>query len=1443
MSQSDVSQVPKLILKSTKDALLIIEAAERGLFPRLVRRLTEQERTQSIYSGAVLVYDEFESQIRRFTDTLVWSPSRIIGNYLVYREMKKHEPRPTSRAGAALPPRPASSRSLVRPRTDSSLEQSESEQKKKEQLYVGSLTYNERFKPNGLVKRTFSLATKGKHIHVIGYYTYEDAMEDRFLSPSEHPEFADLSISQDLLEDKSIYRIPPRIERLADGRLVYAGEEEKKSISDSERISPEGDRESPSTSSTSATVDSMDELPPLRQLPLTRAWDPMPTVDPSVYDGPAYTCQARVNDTQYELSEFEGPSHAQDQISLPPLSIPLLTPSPPPSRSVSRIRDGRQNPYPDNQGRPHATNLNIARSLRESEFNPTNPSFPPVNAPEFTPVTPSPEYHEQLTWPVPSNLNRSGYDMSQDYGYSRATNNDSMRSAAEPVLLRAEPHPYGREVGPTGETIEYDPIPAGSLYDPLMDEEYQRWVDLSNEDITPDVIRDTLFPLDDELWVAAACADRILSDVEAQTALLELGLLRTSQASEKIQAALEDLVNSGDDTDPEEQFDEDGDEKERIAERTKPTESDLLKRALNEDETSRKLLGLRLVLLQRLDLTRTYGELLASGALSSRLNDNERLEDDDPWAEERPLSTSSLNAPWLSLSEFLTTDVIQLALLCASTRRFSALKTLFTRHLQDLLPFRLHILESIPAHVPPVEYVDLLPACNFSTAQEETRLSHPWREVPDWVEQPHVRAALIDTGAEDFPQFDASAIERPGNPHPELLPATELTAWFKRRIETIDSLGLVDAALAFVQHAAALAIPGLDAEGEELSLLARLVYDAPVPEDKPLTAADDWNLTRWRSMDPPAVIRAYLAHSTPETVAADIRRLVVPYLFVLDARKQREQTGSPVQTEQNLSDELLYGWILDAPLDLAASVFIESKADLPVATRVIQKDEDLARLALACLYGSDALDAWPTMSSIFECLPAWEISESGENNPDAEEADTTLASLAAFVKPTTAKPKTAPADLYAFFRPLPARALSRALDILDVHLESGEVLSRWGVPAPLRWFVLSAGDAALQRSWAIKMARRSGAEGGEILLDDMIKLSGGALGDLRGAFGALKKDEVIRIFFEGLLSSGRFDMAHDMLNPRGIPPPLSTDAVERLCLAVSREFYDNATSGNIHSGDMKLAYECLNVPLPTQAVIKEREFIEATSRICAFNVVSRPGVPITPLEIRLVKDRLSLDSGGDPAAEVKALAMIADAALSSEDFEVAAEVSTRMVKTAVKLRGSDTAAAHEATEVCWHTCYQLGRQTEFTDAKAKMTLLAHALELCPPENVNDVLTAWKRLETEKLEAFKVREPPTKQPRRKRTGDDLLAITDLSTPLISPDAAAAAARTFSRVAGAAANFPFSVRGRLGYGGAGDRDNESVVSGMSTRSRSPESTVSTTARHALSRGVGWLIGANE
>jgi hypothetical protein len=69
-------------IETTGDALLILEAARRGLIPRVTRRLVDSER-KMITSGSVFVFDEDESGIKRWTDGFVWSPSRILGNFLV----------------------------------------------------------------------------------------------------------------------------------------------------------------------------------------------------------------------------------------------------------------------------------------------------------------------------------------------------------------------------------------------------------------------------------------------------------------------------------------------------------------------------------------------------------------------------------------------------------------------------------------------------------------------------------------------------------------------------------------------------------------------------------------------------------------------------------------------------------------------------------------------------------------------------------------------------------------------------------------------------------------------------------------------------------------------------------------------------------------------------------------------------------------------------------------------------------------------------------------------------------------------------------------------------------------------------------------------------------------------------------------------------------------
>ena len=68
---------------TTTDALRLIMAARLGIIPRITRRLNDSERRSMIRSGAVFVFCVEESGIRRWTEGLAWSPSRIVGNFLV----------------------------------------------------------------------------------------------------------------------------------------------------------------------------------------------------------------------------------------------------------------------------------------------------------------------------------------------------------------------------------------------------------------------------------------------------------------------------------------------------------------------------------------------------------------------------------------------------------------------------------------------------------------------------------------------------------------------------------------------------------------------------------------------------------------------------------------------------------------------------------------------------------------------------------------------------------------------------------------------------------------------------------------------------------------------------------------------------------------------------------------------------------------------------------------------------------------------------------------------------------------------------------------------------------------------------------------------------------------------------------------------------------------
>ncbi|KAI0348413.1 hypothetical protein BDW22DRAFT_1410576 [Trametopsis cervina] len=992
-----------------------------------------------------------------------------------------------------------------------------------------------------------------------------------------------------------------------------------------------------------------------------------------------------------------------------------------------------------------------------------------------------------------------------------------------------------------------------------------QWVNIPDDELTSDIVQNCLNAVADDVWVTAACVDRLLEDVSLQRTLLEIGIGRTEPAVQRAQATSDDLAQEEDMG------------KDIPAEEGK-------RRALNtyfqDEPADAQLCHMRSVLLERLDRLNTYVELCQTLPPVDEDTGTDEIDEeweDDPWGdtvEGSKTTRHTVTEPPMPLLSFMTDDLLDTACLLISLGLYSAVRVLMERHGSRLWQYRFAVLESIPEHASPTDFKDLLPGLDAASGEERLTNRRPWREEEDWVESVPVRQALKEAG---LSREDTDTFGPP--PQPSVLPSTALTEWYRAQIDkVISASGMLDNALSLVQHAASQGILGMDEIGEELLLLSRLVYEAPSESSMSI---EDWTLERWKRLDPPSAIRAYLANAPPEKIPRQINKLVMPYLFVLESRAERE--GHP---DPELVNRLLFDYILKAPLDVVAAIFEASKPTLPPAQRLLRSDEDMVRLALACLYGSESLVEWPTMSRVFECLPAWEVPE---DEDEADEADTTIASLGAFVTPTTSQPRVTPSDLLVFFKPLPIHSLSRALDVLDVHLESGEILSRWSVPAPLRWFLRSNENASEQRAWATRMARQAGGqddkleslEDWEWLLDDMLKLSGSGGSGLKGAFCLLPADEILRIFLSGLLASGRFDIARSMLHSPKSKLRLPPEALEDVCLACSQEFYDNSNSGNYHFGDMKLAYDCLDVPPVTGKIIREKEFIEATSRLCSFNLMSSPGTPITPIEIRLTKDRLSLVSrvlssnpeaykhsqvilelvqklgfAGDIVAEVKALAMLSDTALTAEDFEHAYEECSKMVDLVLNLRASrglHDPQIQQASEVCWVSCFQLGRHPEFEDLAKRGNLLGRAMELCPSDRLLDILTSWRRLDDEDLDARRERRADRRsgaprangvQKRMHTNGTNGTYLTDrLSSRLQRlqqhvPSSPLASAPELANRAlhSVAANFSFA-RGRTLFDENGSRSRSGSRPGIDAHE------VQAQASRALQKGLGWLLGDDQ
>ncbi|KAL0945454.1 hypothetical protein HGRIS_000944 [Hohenbuehelia grisea] len=234
------ADVPAFIgfVETTVHALRLIYAARQGVIPRITRRLNDAERRTMIKSGAVFVFSVEESGIKRWTDGLLWSPSRIVGNFLVYREINER----------------SSSRSAHKktyhgdPSTRSPGGHSPTEM-------AGYKNNSDQgtFKPNGLIKKTITVTVEGSDLHLISYYTSEDVRSGRLKKPSSRPEIMALYMPPHIFRLTN-FRNPPKVEVGPDGRprLVCEAEDNDTVDVKTEETSYLGHGASPSWSSGSS---------------------------------------------------------------------------------------------------------------------------------------------------------------------------------------------------------------------------------------------------------------------------------------------------------------------------------------------------------------------------------------------------------------------------------------------------------------------------------------------------------------------------------------------------------------------------------------------------------------------------------------------------------------------------------------------------------------------------------------------------------------------------------------------------------------------------------------------------------------------------------------------------------------------------------------------------------------------------------------------------------------------------------------------------------------------------------------------------------------------------------------------------------------------------------------------------------------------------------------
>lgn len=229
---------------NSMDGLVLFEGCLSGKLHHVPRRPHDRERASLIKSGSIFIYEENASGIKRWTDGVAWSPSRILGNFLIYRELEKPFPpgekkRAMKRKRTSLPGEPYPRRDsdenesaeLITPLTPP--EQSvdgevksgvpSDQEKELERSLIGSLVDSYGFRPDGLVKKTMSISVNGISHHMVSYYKVDDVKNNKLQRPLSDPRLQGISVRPELYLKQNFRAPVEETEHYAiDGHSMHA---------------------------------------------------------------------------------------------------------------------------------------------------------------------------------------------------------------------------------------------------------------------------------------------------------------------------------------------------------------------------------------------------------------------------------------------------------------------------------------------------------------------------------------------------------------------------------------------------------------------------------------------------------------------------------------------------------------------------------------------------------------------------------------------------------------------------------------------------------------------------------------------------------------------------------------------------------------------------------------------------------------------------------------------------------------------------------------------------------------------------------------------------------------------------------------------------------------------------------------------------------------------